>query len=972
MGNYEVLCRLSTGGMAEIFLASKRGLAGFHKPVVLKKILPDIQGQEEFVQMFLDEAKVTAAFNHPHIAQVFDLDVAQGELFLAMEFVPGATLIEVARACRAANEPMPVGFGLAAVRDTALALHYAHTYTDPLGEPSPVIHRDVAEKNIMVTYEGVTKLLDFGIAKNLAGASRTQVGMVKGTSGYMSPEQIRGEPLDARSDLFSLGVVLHECLTGMRLFPGKAPMAVANAVLRAPIPEPSRVNKEIPPELDAIVLKALARRREDRHATTLEFARELERAVGPLIWLPEKSGELLRRLFGERREQTRLLLASGRAAVDSTGEVKLAQLFSDKEAPATPPPTPVAAPGVATPRTPTASPPPAPPAAAAPPRAPAVGRLPSISAPRFATPTVNSDQTEVVLPPSAARPPAPVAPPPPPESPELHRPALSPPPRDGALSARPRSLSRADAVPVQPAPKADMPTSVMRAPRSPTTEQPITASGGGASGGSARSNPGRSPGRRPTLDVPLPHLDAVTQPVGALAPSAPVTPPAPEDDEFPDDPTVPARRSPLARQRAVAPPVDEPEEHTRPILARPSPVEPEDEDGPEFLTAPYLRPPPARIREVEPRDEDDAEFLTAAAPPTSARSWQPEAEDDDGPEFPTAIITPGSARSRRQEFEVDPSERPTTPALAAAPPRSRRGEPRGEDASTARAPRSGRGRWVAALLLLLVLGGGAGVVALRLDGGLVSSRLFPPPPKASAPVLKEAGAEPPQAQAAPAAQPAPASAETPAAAPQEPPAAAATSTPDAGTSTAAVAAIEPTPTAVAEQGVASPEVKNEAASADTAPGATGTPEPSEDSEPVATRGEATAEPAQPVKRGGKATSSTRRKRERAPVDMETSPEVVTNPNEAERAWEALERQRSGAAEPAAGEGALTLATESPTKVYLGNRLLGETPLFRVAVPVGKQTLRLVGGDGKSLKFQVDIKAGEVTSVRVPREKLAKE
>ncbi|MET0405871.1 MAG: protein kinase [Cystobacter sp.] len=320
MGNYEVLCRLSTGGMAEIFLASRKGLAGFHKPVVLKKILPDIQGQEEFVQMFLDEARVTAAFNHPNIAQVFDLDVARDELFLAMEFVPGATLLEVARACLTAREPMPMGFALAAVRDTALALHYAHTFTDSLGEPSPVIHRDVAEKNIMVTYEGVTKLLDFGIAKSLAEAGRTQVGMVKGTSGYMSPEQIRGQPLDARSDLFSLGVVLHECLTGARLFPGKSPAAVVSAVLRDPIPEPSRSNRAIPPALDALVLKALARQREDRYTTALEFARELERAVGPLIWLPEQSGELLRRLFAERRDQTRQMLAGSRTG---TGEVKL-------------------------------------------------------------------------------------------------------------------------------------------------------------------------------------------------------------------------------------------------------------------------------------------------------------------------------------------------------------------------------------------------------------------------------------------------------------------------------------------------------------------------------------------------------------------------------------------------------------------------------------------------------------------------
>ncbi|WP_255204047.1 serine/threonine-protein kinase [Myxococcus sp. AM011] len=327
LGKYEVLSRLSTGGMAEIFLASQRGLAGFRKLVVLKQILPDIRGEEEFIRMFLDEAKVTAAFNHPHIAQVFDLDIAEGELFLAMEFVPGATLVEVARACRQASHPIPMGFSLMAVRDTAVALHYAHTFTDPLGHPSPVIHRDVAEKNIMVTYEGVTKLLDFGIAKSLARASRTAVGMVKGTSGYMSPEQIMGEPLDARSDLFSLGVVLHELLTGMRLFYAKQAEAMMNAVLKCDVTPPSRANKQIPPELDAIVLRALSKRREDRYASTLEFARALERAVGPLIWHPEQSSEVMRRLFADRREQTRQLLMAGPSG-DVTGETSVAAMLA--------------------------------------------------------------------------------------------------------------------------------------------------------------------------------------------------------------------------------------------------------------------------------------------------------------------------------------------------------------------------------------------------------------------------------------------------------------------------------------------------------------------------------------------------------------------------------------------------------------------------------------------------------------------
>ncbi|MBI3182885.1 MAG: protein kinase [Myxococcales bacterium] len=335
LGKYEVLCRLSTGGMSEIFLAFQRGLAGFRKLVVIKSILPDIKGEEEFVRMFLDEAKITAAFNHPNIAQVYDLDIDDGELFLAMEFVPGATLVEVARACRQNGEPIPPGFTLQAVRDTAVALHYAHTFTDPLGRKQTVIHRDVAEKNIMVTYDGVTKLLDFGIAKSMNRTGRTSIGMVKGTSGYMSPEQILGEPLDARSDVFSLGVVLHECLTGMRLFHGKNPEDGMMAALKETVAPPSRQNPEVTDEVDQMVLKALARQRTERYPTALDFARALDRVASMATWHPEQSGALVQRLFAERREQTHKLFEQAqKTGGEITSEFRLGQLLSDSAAPA--------------------------------------------------------------------------------------------------------------------------------------------------------------------------------------------------------------------------------------------------------------------------------------------------------------------------------------------------------------------------------------------------------------------------------------------------------------------------------------------------------------------------------------------------------------------------------------------------------------------------------------------------------------
>lgn len=328
LGKYEVLCRLSTGGMSAIYLAHQTGLAGFKKLVVLKTILPDIGGEEDFVGMFLEEARITAVFNHPNIAQVYELETDEGQLFMAMEFVQGCTLVEMARACRQAKEPIPIGFTLASTRDTALALHYAHTFTDARGRKQIVIHRDVAEKNIMVTYDGVTKLLDFGIAKALGRSGRTSIGMVKGTSGYMSPEQIRGEPLDPRSDIFALGVVMHECLTGLRLFHGKTAEEGMMAALREEVQPPSRWNKEVSPDLDAVVLKALQRDREKRFNTALEFARAIDKAAPGLIWHPEQLGEVVTRHFSERRSETRRLLESAEFGAETTGEVKVQSVLA--------------------------------------------------------------------------------------------------------------------------------------------------------------------------------------------------------------------------------------------------------------------------------------------------------------------------------------------------------------------------------------------------------------------------------------------------------------------------------------------------------------------------------------------------------------------------------------------------------------------------------------------------------------------
>jgi len=321
IGRYQVLTQLSVGGMAELFLGFTSGPGGFRKYVALKRILPDARDNEQFERMFLDEARITAAFNHANIGHVFELGQDAEGLFLAMEFIAGQNLNQIAGVCRRRGVALPLGFGLSVARDVCLALHYAHTFTPPGGgQPSPVIHRDVAQKNVMVAYDGVVKLLDFGIAKARGAREHTQVGMVKGTAGYMSPEQVRGEPLDGRSDLFSVGVMLYELLTGERLFSAESEREEMAMILEAPIPVPSVRVPEIPGQVSRVVLKALSRERETRYASGRELARAIEAAAGGLLFDEEQRAAFMREHLQERMEVTRRLLESAgeaSAPVDS-------------------------------------------------------------------------------------------------------------------------------------------------------------------------------------------------------------------------------------------------------------------------------------------------------------------------------------------------------------------------------------------------------------------------------------------------------------------------------------------------------------------------------------------------------------------------------------------------------------------------------------------------------------------------------
>lgn len=308
IGKYDVLTQLAKSAMSEVFLGCAKGPGGFRKYVVIKRVLTHLmKDDEEAVRMFLDEARVTAGFSHPNIAQLFDMGEDEHGLYLAMEFIPGQDLAHVVHRCAVKEEVLPYGFTCAVAHEAAQALHYAHGFTKPSGERVSVVHRDIAPKNLMVSYEGQVKLLDFGIAKAQGALSKTAAGQTKGTAGYMSPEQVRGLALDGRSDVFSLGVVLWELCTGKRLFAAQTELEELKAILGKTVPTPRSVEPTVPEELSDLVMKALEREPGRRFQSAKELAKQLERDVGDLFYDSELRGQFVQSLFAEQQRTTQRL-----------------------------------------------------------------------------------------------------------------------------------------------------------------------------------------------------------------------------------------------------------------------------------------------------------------------------------------------------------------------------------------------------------------------------------------------------------------------------------------------------------------------------------------------------------------------------------------------------------------------------------------------------------------------------------------
>ncbi len=259
IGKYRLVRRLAQGGMAEVFLARQIGPAGFNKQVVIKRVLPNREADEEHVRLFLDEARIAARLAHPNIVQVFDFGEENGAYFLAMEYLEGLDLATVLAALRERGRPMPWLVAALVASAACEALSYAHTRRSEDGRPLNIIHRDISPSNLFLTYHGAVKVLDFGIALSADKLARTETGAIRGKCLYMSPEQVRGEPLDARSDLFALGAVLHECLVGRPLFQRPSVPAIFHAVLQDPVPRPSECGAEAPRALEDVAMRALER-----------------------------------------------------------------------------------------------------------------------------------------------------------------------------------------------------------------------------------------------------------------------------------------------------------------------------------------------------------------------------------------------------------------------------------------------------------------------------------------------------------------------------------------------------------------------------------------------------------------------------------------------------------------------------------------------------------------------------------------
>jgi serine/threonine-protein kinase len=279
LGSYQLLAPLATGGMAEIYVAKTLGVSGFEKRLALKVIHPNYSSDPEFVQMLVDEAKLAVQLSHANIVQTFDLGQVDEQYYIAMELIDGADLYKILRRSAEKNLDFPFDVAAFVAQEVCAGLDYAHRKCDPQGRPLEIVHRDVSPQNVLVSYEGEVKIVDFGIAKAAMRSQKTAAGVIKGKYFYMSPEQAWGDAIDSRSDVFSAGILLHEMIVGEMLYLEEDFEKLLQLVRKAEIQAPSTKRPGVPSELEEIVMRALCRRKEDRYQSAAELGHALQRFI---------------------------------------------------------------------------------------------------------------------------------------------------------------------------------------------------------------------------------------------------------------------------------------------------------------------------------------------------------------------------------------------------------------------------------------------------------------------------------------------------------------------------------------------------------------------------------------------------------------------------------------------------------------------------------------------------------------------
>jgi serine/threonine protein kinase len=274
---YRVIEKLESGGMAEVFRAESEGLQGFRKQVAIKRVLPNLSSKKKFISMFLDEARLSAQLSHSNCVQVFDIGVGDNAFFIVMEFVEGANLKAVIEHLKKHHREFPVQAAVYISLEICKGLAYAHELTDPHGVPLHIVHRDMSPPNVLISKHGEVKIVDFGLAKANSQLEKSEPGIIKGKFSYLAPEAAMAQDVDARTDVFAVGIILWELLTGQRLFLGDTDFQTVKKVQASVVPSVSQINKGVSPELDRIIMRALAREPAQRYQTARALGMELSK-----------------------------------------------------------------------------------------------------------------------------------------------------------------------------------------------------------------------------------------------------------------------------------------------------------------------------------------------------------------------------------------------------------------------------------------------------------------------------------------------------------------------------------------------------------------------------------------------------------------------------------------------------------------------------------------------------------------------